>query len=96
MGKCLVCEKEIEDKYKFCFDCSKNVANQDGDVTTYNPKKKDGVIDQLQKNNNNLYKLTRQLDVLLREKYGVRVVWDKERHDFVEKVRVEKITTRGK
>jgi len=85
MGLCEKCNKEIDDKYKFCFECSQEMK------TSAEPPK-DILLDQLQKNNNNLYKITRQLEVLLREKYGVRVVWDKEKHDFVEKVRVERLT----
>ena len=85
MGKCENCDAEIDDKYKFCFKCSKALKDSE-------EPSKDSVVNQLEKNNNNLYKLTRQLDVLIREKYGVHIVWDKELHDFVEKVQVERLS----
>jgi len=85
MNNCEKCGKEIDDNYKFCFKCSNELKNK-------TETKKDSVVDQLQKNNNNLYRLTKQLDVLLREKYGVHVVWDKDLHDFVEKVHVQKLS----
>ena len=78
MGKCGKCDIEIDDKYKFCFACSQ-------EMKTQAEPQQDGLIVQMQKNNNNLYKLTRQLDVLIREKYNIAVVWDKEQHDFIEK-----------
>ena len=77
MGKCEKCGKEIEDNYKFCYSCSAELKNK-------TETKKDLVVNQLQKNNNNLYKLTKQLDVILRENHKISVVWSRDKHDFIE------------
>ncbi len=72
MDDCPECGKPKDEKYKVCAACNQ----------------KNPTVKQLEKNNNNLYKLTKQLDVILREKYGLKIVWREKtqelKGDFIE------------
>jgi len=97
MKICPECNKnEIEDKYIMCSDCNqeqkaKKLAEQ---LTTFkgipdlieeNRKNHLNLINQLEKNNNNLYRLIRQNDVILRKNHKIKIVWDKTKADFIER-----------
>lgn len=75
MKKCKDCGKEISEKFEFCYECNKKhkTTKPDSDVANW-----------LSKINNNLYRIIKQNDVILREKYHLKVQWSKEKKDFEE------------
>jgi len=77
MDRCQ-CGKEKNEKYAICLDCN-NKAKQGDSVEE---------LKQINKNlsaiNNNLYHIIRQNKVTLRKMFGVKIVWDKDKKDFVE------------
>lgn len=78
LGECEDCGAQIADNYKVCIGCANK--RKAGAARVQN---KD-VVDALGKLNNNLYCLRRQLGVILRQKYSVKIEWDKKKKDFVE------------
>lgn len=78
MGNCEDCGAPIADNYKVCVSCANK--RKAGLARAQN---KD-VVDALGAINNNLYCVRRQLDVVLRQKYSIKIEWDKKKKDFVE------------
>ena len=63
MNKCPSCGKLKDEKYNVCAECNEK------------NKGKDPVVDQLEKINNNIYKVSVQLGVILEENYQKKVEW---------------------
>ena len=93
MKICPECNKnEIEDKYFACKPCvdkekAKRLAEQ---LTTFkgipdlikeNRENTKAIINQLEKNNNNLYNLVNCFGVVLEKQFSCAVVWDKKKAD---------------
>ena len=98
MKICPECDKNKYDetKYLFCFDCSrkeKEKREKEKAITfkgipeliEENHKNTSALINQLEKNNNNLYRLIRQNDVILRKNHKTKIVWEKTKKDFIER-----------
>ena len=93
MKICPECNKnEIEDKYLFCFDCAKKEkeAKEKEQVNSFkgipdlikeNRENTKAIINQLEKNNNNLYNLVNCFGVVLEKQFSCAVFWDKKKAD---------------
>lgn len=83
MKKCKDCGAAIAEQYERCMPCNNKAKALQGAP----PGESNGneLIRAIGALNNNAYCIRRQLEVILREKYGRKIVWDKEKKDFVEK-----------
>jgi len=97
MKKCAECGiNEIEDKYMFCLDCvskQRENAKKEADKTlsysfkgipeliVANNENTKAIINQLEKNNNNLYNLVKCFSVVLEKQFSCAVIWDKKKAD---------------
>lgn len=77
MGNCEDCGADIQDNYVVCAACAKNRKLARAKI-----QNKD-IVDALSAINNNLYCVRRQLDVILKINHNVKIVWDKQKKDFV-------------
>jgi hypothetical protein len=83
MGKCEMCGKEIDDKYKFCMGCVQQMKKDNAEVGATSSGSNADVVKSLGALNNNLYAIRTLLETQLEIQYGFLLVWDKETAKFV-------------
>lgn len=83
MGKCELCGKEVDDKYKFCMACVQQMKKDNAEVGATSTGSNADVVRSLGALNNNLYAIRTLLETQLETEHNLLLVWDKENAKFV-------------
>ena len=83
MGKCEMCGKEVDDKYKFCMACVQQMKKDNAEVGATSTGSNADVVRSLGALNNNLYALRTIQETILEKEHGLLLVWDRENAKFV-------------
>lgn len=83
MGKCEVCGTDIDDRYKFCLKCAREMKETNKEVGAVKDVSSDEIVKALGAVNNNLYALRTIQEAILERSFGLSLRWDKDNAKFV-------------